>query len=394
MKIAAVALTRGGKATAEKIQNLYPPGKVDLYLPSKLATEWTPEPDYKGGEVPESSRKSSIMYFQKPFREVFGSLFKEYSALICVMATGIVVRTAAPYLKDKWEDPAVVVVDEKGQFFISLLSGHLGGANFLVEQLASKTGGQAIITTATDVCKKPAVEMLARSINCQAFPRENIKKINGAFVNGVKVKAFIEKGLTLPENFPLETEVFEPTTVAQLIEGQLTGEQLTKKQLTFPGNNKNESDPERYCIIITSRQFPEKQILFLHPQNIVLGVGCKQGITSGQLISVIKKSFIEEGYSLHSLRKILSIDIKKEEKGLLEAAEILGVPIEFVSREQIRNLKEEVSHSDYVERVIGVGSVCEPAALIGAGRGELIWRKKKTAGITTAAARVTSRWWE
>jgi len=372
MKIAAVALTRGGKVTAEKIQHLYPPGKVDLYLPSKL------------GSNPEDSRESSIIYFQKPFKEVFGKLFKEYNALVCVMATGVVVRTVARYLQDKREDPAVVVVDEKGEYFISLLSGHLGGANLLAEQLAAKTGGQAVITTATDVCGKPAVEMLARSLNCEVYPRENIKKINWAFVNGVKVKVLIEKGLSLPEEFPLERETLETPIGEQLI---------------FQENNA--SGIEKYFVIITSRMLPEKEInrffnanLFLYPKNIVLGVGCKRGITSGQLLSFIKRSFLEEGYSLHSLSKIVSVDIKKDEKGLLEAAEKLGVSAEFVSIEQIKSIKEQVSHSDYVENVMGVGSICEPAALIGAGRGELIWKKKKTAGITTAAARVTSRWWE
>ncbi|PKM83530.1 MAG: cobalamin biosynthesis protein CbiG [Firmicutes bacterium HGW-Firmicutes-13] len=374
MKIGVVALTRGGKSLAYKIQKAYPRGEVEVYLSSSLQTG--------------SGNSGEFIYFNEPLRELFGKLFKNYRFLVCVMAAGIAVRLSAPYLSSKREDPAIAVVDEKGNFVISLLSGHLGGANLLTREIAEKIGAQPVITTATDVCGKPALEMTAEKWNMGVRPVENIKKINWALVNGYKVRVFIEKGLLLPPEFPFEVEEWD-------------GSPDLKQDGPFDTNNKCMEDKNNVpTVIITSRLVPPDSIhsldsvIFLHPKNIVLGVGCKRGVSAGRILNFVERSFREEGFCLSSLRKVVSVDIKRDEKGLLEAARSLQVPLEFVSLEEIKNFEVQVSRSKYVEEVLGVGSVCEPAALIGAGRGELLWKKKKLQGVTTAAAQVISGWWE
>lgn len=364
MKIALLALTRGGELTAAKIQRSYVKGEVDLFLPEKLKPE-NHCIESQGGRT----------YYKDSFKELFCFLFKNYPALVCVMAAGIVVRTAASFLQDKYEDPAIVVLDEKGEFAVSLLSGHLGGANALAGEIAQKIGAQAVITTATDVCNKPAVEMLARDWKMALEPRENIKRINWALTDGVPVKVFVQGDIQVP---PVFTE----------------------------GDDENFEGPYPYeaqgfqgpCLVISDTLYPEpitdNNTILARPQNIVLGVGCKRGTSWEDLVSFIQQCFQEEGISPLCLKKIVSIDMKNNEEGLLEAAGRLKVPAEFLTEEQIKNLKVKVSRSMFVEKITGVGCVCEPAALIGAGREELLWKKKKYQGMTTAAARVLYRWWE
>ncbi len=374
MKIAVMALTREGVKAAVKIQRAYPEGEVQLYLPEKLKWE-------------RANGENNTIYFTEPFQKIFGMLFHRYRSLICVMAAGIVVRTAAPYLKDKYDDPAVVVLDQKGEFAVSLISGHLGGANALALDVAGKIGAQAVITTATDVSNKPAVEMLARDYKLALEPRSNIKKINWALVHDIPVKVFVQEGIQFtPESFWQEGSFEGPYEIQGL--NSLTQEEI-----------EGEAVPDQPCLIISPALYSDIPLENLdwvlgRPQYIVLGVGCRRGISPEQLVQFIRQCFKEEGISPLCLKKIVSIELKSSEEGLLEAAGQLGVPLEFITAEQIKNLKTRVSWSAFVEEITGVGCVCEPAALLGAGREELLWKKKKYQGMTTAAAGAPYRWWE
>lgn len=408
MRMAVMALTRGGKGLAEAIQRAYPPGQVRVYLPARRFSPGPPPGLETGGY-------RVTTYYERPFGEQLGALFSRYRALVCIMSAGIVVRALAPYLKNKEEDPAVVVADEKGKHYISLLSGHLGGANRLAEELARRMGGGAVITTATDTCGKPALEMLALRWDMAAVPGEHIKVVNAALVNGSRVRVLVEKGLHMPPGFPLGYRVEDlggGRWQAPMPDYYLPGEGSGR-----PGGAGGRR-PGVPVVIVTSRALVTRRdrapgqglsgnmagggapVLCLHPRDIVLGCGCKRGVNSRDIIHFIGQSFQEEGYSLHSLRKIVTLEIKRDEQGLGEAAQELGVPLEFVSLEEIKGLEESgagLSQSEFVRQAIGVGGACEPAALLGAGsrtgRGELLWKKKKGPGITTAAARVISRWW-
>lgn len=376
MKIAVLALTRGGELTAARIQRAYLEGEVDLYLPEKLMPK-----------IGEAGLQKGRTYFKDSFQEVFEFVFHQYRALVCVMAVGIVVRIAAPFLNNKYHDPAVVVLDEKGKYAVSLLSGHLGGANELALEIAEKIGAQAVITTATDVCGKPAVEMLAREYKLALEPRENIKKLNWALAHDIPIKVFVQEGIELPP-------VFSPG------QGHFEGPYKIREPQDVQINAKGCDDSlNQPCLVISTNLYPNNVFESINcvlgrPQYIVLGVGCKRGISPEQLIQFVHHCFQEEGLSPLCLKKIVSIELKNNEEGLREAARRLEVPLEFVTEDQIKNLKADVSRSIFVEEITGVGCVCEPAALIGAGREELLWKKKKYQGMTTAAAGETYRWWE
>jgi len=374
MKIAVLALTRGGQVIAERIRDSFAPGEVDLYFSKKLRENFS-----------SINFREEACYFKEPLQEVVSKIMSEYGALIFVMATGIVVRILAPLLKDKTRDPAVLVLDEGGNYVISLLSGHLGGANELALKVAEKIKAQPVITTATDVGKKPALEMVAQKYNMEVEPREGIKEVNWALANGLKVEVFKEKGLALPPGFPFQAVEIKEDEAGLYMD--LKGEKAS-------GINP--------AVIISSRLYnPDElsniypgKIVCLRPRDIILGVGCKRGISGEELLSFIREGFQEEGFSLKSLRVIVSVELKREEKGLLEASHRLGKEVVFYSPEELKEKMPLVSHSSFVEKAAGTGAVCEPAALLGAGREELLWKKKKFKGMTTAAARLPSGWWE
>ncbi|HWI55559.1 MAG TPA: cobalamin biosynthesis central domain-containing protein, partial [Desulfobacteria bacterium] len=201
MKIAVVAVTINGIRLAERTAALLlktGEHKTVLYLPGKFSLLRI-----------EGERKP----YRKPLRELFGELFEEYEGIVCIMALGIVMRLAAPYLRGKTVDPAVVVMDELGRNVISALSGHLGGANRLTVQLAGLLDSNPVITTATDVNGLPAIEMLAGENGWTIEPFELVKKINSDLVNDKKIFMYTEYPLDieLPEQIELrDFAVYSP----------------------------------------------------------------------------------------------------------------------------------------------------------------------------------------
>ncbi|MHB8172659.1 MAG: cobalamin biosynthesis central domain-containing protein, partial [Thermincolia bacterium] len=191
MSTAIIVLTAQGVKTAKRAKDhltLQGSDPIHLYLPEKLMGL------LEAGEA---------RVYQGPLREVVEKIFHQYRALICVMALGIVVRLIGPLAANKGEDPAVVTLDEKGQFVISVLSGHLGGANQLAGQLAEALGATAVITTATDVQGKTAIDVLARQWGMGIEPLASIKIVNGALLEDKQVTVFHEGDLpgALPESY-------------------------------------------------------------------------------------------------------------------------------------------------------------------------------------------------
>ena len=171
MRIALLALTIRGAELARQVQRLLPE-VPDVYVPEKI--------------VPEGFEVKHFFNFPK-FREAFSGCFTHYDVMICIMAAGIVVRTMAPLLRNKLTDPAVIVCDEQGRFAISLLSGHVGGANFLTRQLAEVIGAQPVITTATDIAGKVAPDAFAGQMALHPWPKRQIKVLNSALLDGEKI---------------------------------------------------------------------------------------------------------------------------------------------------------------------------------------------------------------
>jgi cobalt-precorrin 5A hydrolase len=283
--------------------------------------------------------------------------------LVCVMAVGIVVRSIAPFLKSKAADPAVVVVDETGQFAVSLLSGHLGGANDLAREVAQIIGGTPVITTATDVQGLPALDLLAVELGLTIENLPEVRVISMALLEGRPVRVvdphgyLAEKISAYPELFTLQPDL--------------------DRALSVPG-------PAVY-VGFRERPWPLGW-LRLRPLNLVAGMGCHKGTPKKELIDFIEYTFQQAGLSLLSLKALATIEAKKEELGLRMAARSLGVQFLWFTAEELEAMPAP-NPSPRVARHMGVVSVSEAAALK-AGGVELIVPKRKAANATLAVARV------
>lgn len=275
--------------------------------------------------------------------------------LVFVGATGIAVRTIAPWLRGKALDPAVVVMDEAGRFAISLISGHLGGANELARRLAALTGATAVITTATDVNARFAVDVFARDNNLHITSMELAKEISAAVLAGERVGLFTK----LP------------------IDGKLPDE------LTL------EVRQRLHIEIAVRRSLPDS--LLLAPRCVVVGIGCKRGASATIIEAAVNETLAHFEIPREALCGLASIDVKRDEEGLLAFAEEAGLPIGFCDAASLNAVPGEFSGSGFVKKTVGVDCVCERAAVLGAGGGELIVRKQTFAGVTVALAERETR---
>jgi len=288
--------------------------------------------------------------------------FSLFSQHIFIAAAGIAIRTIAPHLKSKDRDPAVVILDQKGRYAISLLSGHLGGANDLAREVARLTGGEAVITTATDTAGVPAIDVLAKEKNLSIANLEAVKSINMALLAGEPVQVFDPEnrlGFRNQENAGFDIGRIENED--QWISGQ-------------PG------------VWVTWRtKEPELRQLVLHPLCLIVGIGCNKGTDSKEILELIKETSRQEKIELKSLKCLTTIEAKKDEQGLLEAARELDVPLIFFGRSELEPI--EVPHpSNMVKKYMGVSSVCEATALLKSRRGKLLVPKTKSRNVTLAVA--------
>ncbi len=320
-RIAVLALTRGGRDLAKRIvQGL--PGA------------------YSG------PRSGSVA------RDI-AARWADSGGLVCIMAAGIVVRAIAPLVRHKRTDPAVVVVDERGRYAISLLSGHLGGANLLARRVATITGGEAVITTASDTLGLPAVDLWAAESGLVPDDESAFLRAAARLVNTGCLRVWTA-GLSLP-----------------LPEGFL------------PSDTPGEAD-----LVITNRilRSPDDGKPVFRPRNVVAGVGCNRGTPAGEILSAVREALDDAGLSMLSLRELASIDLKRDEPGLAEAARDLRLPVRFFSAQKL-NAVPGIRESETVRRTTGARAVAEPAALLATDRrGQLLVRKRKWKNVTVAIA--------
>lgn len=283
-------------------------------------------------------------------KSVLQKIFISYDNIIFISAVGIAVRMLAPYIKSKTEDPAVVVMDDMGKYAVSLLSGHIGGANSLAKKLEKITGAEAIITTASDGRNIEAVDMFAKRLNLHIEDMKMAKKITAIMVNG--------------GNIYYESEI--------------------KASIGYDNiNNKNYEG----AIYVTSLKniSCDKPVCILVPKNLVVGIGCKRGKSKMEILNALEKVFKENNLNIRSICGIASIDIKKNEMGIVELSKQLNCPFFTFSKEDICKVQHMFTSSDFVKSKVGVTSVCEPCAYLAGG--ELIVKKSIVNGITIAVGR-------
>lgn len=299
-----------------------------------------------------------VQIIKGSIKELIEEIFNKYKSLIFIMATGIVVRSIAPNLKSKDIDPAVIVMDEKGRNVISLLSGHMGRANEITLDIASRLNSNPVITTASDVNKSLAVDTLAMELGLSIDNLKDATKVTSHIVNGesVGILSQIEIDLKLPENI----RVLEMNEKLEALKGII--------HIT------NEIKVPKYNL--------DKVVL--RPRNLIIGVGCRKGKSSGEIIEAIKVSLDRVKKSELSIKGIATIDVKENEKGIIEAAKYYKVPLVVIKREEVRKIEKDFETSDFVKKAIGVGAVAEPVAFIASDDGEVIMKKTRFGGITIA----------
>ncbi|MDZ7641934.1 MAG: cobalamin biosynthesis protein [Desulfurivibrio sp.] len=367
MKIGILAITAGGRELAARLAA----GLAAEEETRPLAAEVVPV----AASGPAGGTASGIA-------AALQTAWGRYDGLVCIMATGIVVRSLAPLLVAKERDPAVVVVDERGWHAISLLSGHLGGGNELARRVARFSGGRAVITTASEVRELTPLDLWAAAQHLVATDKRTMTAASARLVNQGRLKVYSE------------------TAVAELPAGLEQVEQAAAAEL----------------IISCRTDWLSKKFIF-HPRQLVVGIGCNRGTPAAELAAALDELLAEQRLAHKAIRNLATIDLKRDEPGLLALAEQHGWPLTFYAAGQLNQgimatqlpaadcllaaneqsagrEKGEIGRpkanyspfSAAVHRATGAGGVAEPAALLSSGAAQLLIRKRKWQNVTLALA--------
>ncbi|GED68376.1 cobalamin biosynthesis protein [Brevibacillus reuszeri] len=347
---AIVAITKHGVEMARDLAQKFP--GTDLYYMSKFA---------RGDE-----ETRGIQLFSNSVRMLFPALWPAYKGLIIIISLGAVVRMIAPLLEDKKKDPGVVVIDDRGENVISVLSGHLGGANELTHEVAAVMGARAIITTASDVQKTIPVDLFGRRFGWEWDSDEKLTPVSASVVNEEQVAVVNESGERdwWMHDAPMPPSIKEYPSIAAAQAASPQAALIVSHRLLTPGE----------------QTILNNGVLY-RPKVVVLGMGCNRGTSADEIEAVIKETLDELQFSIKSVKALATIELKKDEEGLIAVCEKYGWPFVYYSPEQL-NQVEISDPSDTVFKFTGAYGVSEPAAKLYAGVGELVLTKKKSGNTT------------
>lgn len=371
-----------------------------------------------------------ILRYEKNLRQWCRDCFEQAEGIIFIGACGIAVRTVAPFLKSKTTDPAVVVIDEAGQYVISLLSGHIGGANEFAVDIAQRIGATPVITTASDVNGKLAVDVFAKKNGLAIGSMHDAKEIAAAILRGERVGVYCTGNIegAIPQELTLlpvrGADAASMTEQERTVLAVCDGRNTDAAGLTDQGRNVLLSDSGRNTdaaelpdqgrdtlllfdsvqkavdhIIWISEQSPQRAlaaeyltradgtVLHLIPKAVVLGLGCRRGKEETELKSTVDRVLAKAGIPASALCCASSIDLKKDEGGIHALCRTLGILFETWTADELSAVQGDFQASEFVRRTTGVDNVCERAALLAAGTGgRLISRKYAENGVTAALA--------
>jgi cobalt-precorrin 5A hydrolase len=397
-RTAIVAVSRHGSVLARSLAASLP-GDTVLYLQRRFHQD-------DGESQP----------FDPPARSLVHQVFEEYQRLVLFLPVGAAVRLLAPCLKDKRKDPAVVCVDDAGRFAVSLLSGHLGGADRLAEEVAQALGATAVVTSASHAAGTLAVDLLGHGFGwrLEAEPVA-ITRASAAVVNGEPVGVYQEAGEPhwWPQGRPLPGNIAEYATLESLMQSKCAAALvITDRQ-----------DPAHGQAGSYRSAFGDRPVMVYRPRTLAAGMGCRRGVPAQELEDLLTDTFRRHNLALGSLRCIATAELKRDEPGLCTLADKYGVPMPCYSAEELNSVfssQPELEEPGRVEnppnpplpkggkdesqasgkasisptpspvarRLLGLWGVSEPAALLAAGSQELLVTRVKTSRATIAVARV------
>lgn len=347
-KVAILAITKNGITIASSIKQLFP--DWEIFAPEKF----------------QDSAISARWYSEQTTSKVT-ELFNEYDGLVCLFSLGAVIRLIAPHLKDKKTDPAVIVIDDKANFVISVLSGHLGGANELTEEIANKIGALSVITTAADVNKTIPVDLLGKEFGWKIDSDHNVTRISALMINEEKIGIYQDAG----EKNWWQTDLPKNVTIYESAE------------------NLKKSESKAYLIIsdkILNDEIANNSVIY-RPKTLVVGIGLHVDTTKEKMKDSLYSCLDKYGLSAKSIAKLVSIKKQKDVQGLIDLGIDLGVSIEYYEREELVGITIP-NPSKMVQAYEGTPSVAEAAALKGS-QGRLIIEKQKfPPDLTIAVARI------
>lgn len=344
--VSVLAITKNGINIGERLKELFP--NWDIFVPSKLSNE-----------------NKSITWYSEPTSDKIIELFKNSNALICLFSLGAVIRLIAPYLKDKKTDPAVIVIDDKTNFVISVLSGHIGGANELTQEISEKLNALPVITTAADVNKTIAVDLVGREFGWKIDDETTVTKISAHMVNAEPIGIFQQTG-----NKKWYKELPKNVTIYNSLE------ELKK------------SNSKAHLIIsdtIIENGLAQESVIY-RPQSLVIGIGLHWDTTKDTIKDGIEYCLKKFNLSSKCIAKLVSIKKPEDVQGLIDLGKEMQIPVEYVNREELAEIITP-NPSSTVKAFEGTASVSEAAA-IKISNGELIVEKQKfPPNLTIAIAR-------
>ena len=344
--VSVLAITKNGVNIGGKLKELFP--DWNIFAPSKLSNE-----------------NKSIIWYSEPTSDKIIELFKNSNALICLFSLGAVIRLIAPHLKDKKTDPAVIVIDDKMTFVISVLSGHIGGANELTQEISEKLNALPVITTAADVNKTIVVDLVGRQFGWKIDDETTVTKISAHMVNSEPIGVFQQTGNTkwykeLPKNVTIYDNL----------------EELKK------------SNSKAHLIIsdaIIDNELAQESVIY-RPQSLVIGIGLHWDTTKDTIREGIEDCLEKFNLSSKCIAKLVSIKKPEDVQGLIDLGKEMKIPVEYVDREELAEIITP-NPSSTVKAFEGTASVSEAAA-IKVSKGKLIVEKQKfPPNLTIAIAR-------
>ena len=279
------------------------------------------------------------------------------------MAAGIAVRMIAPCITSKWDDPAVVVMDDRGKNIISLLSGHWGGANQLARDLSAMLGGHCVITTASDTRGLPALDVIVQQLGAGDFSKSTLKKVQAEMIAGNPVGFYPAELRVLP-GMEGHAHLYFYDSPAELLASGCKAGLLFSHDAKIP-------------------QKKSGRFLRIHPRDLAAGIGCNRGVAARDIQKAVEKIFKKMKLPIASLYSLATIAAKKDEHGLLRFARDNALPLQFYSAAELNSVKVPSAESVHARRALGVQGVAEPAALL-ARRGRRTAHEKREAGRADA----------